>query len=184
LAKTVGAFPLAAGSADAALAGEFTLGAQALCASAADGVPGIGLMEVYELDGSGRLANLSVQAKIAPGDGSLIGGLVIQGPAFKRLLIRAVGPSLALLGIEEVLRDPVLTVCAGADPIACNENWAAAADARAIASAAGRVGAFPLGADGGDAALLVTLPPGAYTLEVKARSGAGGAVLLEIYDVP
>jgi hypothetical protein len=183
-ARSVGAFPLVVGSADAALAGEFALGAQALRAGPAGGVPGIGLMEMYELDANGRLANLSIRAMIGPGDGPLVGGLVVQGPAFKRLLIRAVGRSLAQLGIEDVLRDPVLTVYSGVDPIASNDNWAAAPDARALASAASRVGAFPLDAGGGDAALLVTLPPRAYTLEVKAGSGSGDAVLLEIYDVP
>ena len=35
-----------------------------------------------------------------------------------------------------------------------------------------------------DSAALVTLPPGAYTVQVDSTSHVGGTVLVEIYEVP
>jgi hypothetical protein len=100
------------------------------------------------------------------------------------VLIRAVGPTLAGLGVANELPDPLLTVYAGVNRLAANDRWGASEDARAIAVASQRVGAFPLAAGSEDAALLITLPPGAYVLEVKGKADGGGVVLLEIYDVP
>ena len=49
-----------------------------------------------------------------------------------------------------------------------------------------KVGAFALDTDkpGWDSALLITLPPGAYTAQVSGRHDETGIVLLEVYEVP
>jgi hypothetical protein len=44
------------------------------------------------------------------------------------------------------------------------------------------VGAFPLRSGSKDAALIVTLQPGAYTVQVTSVSGATGVALIEVYD--
>ena len=49
---------------------------------------------------------------------------------------------------------------------------------------AAMVGAFPLAAGSRDAALLVNLYSGAYTVEIAPQTGSGGQVLAEVYEVP
>lgn len=184
LARSVGAFPLAAGSLDSAVVSEIAAGAYTLQATPAGGASGVGLIEIYELNAQGRTANLSTRANIQRGGEPLIGGFVVQGPAFKRVLIRAIGPTLARLGVANALEDPVMTIRAGANPVATSDRWDASPAVEAVVDASRRVGAFPLESGSEDAALLITLPPGAYTVEVAAKSEHPGITLLEIYDVP
>lgn len=183
-ARAVGAFPLAPGSADSALAGELAAGRYTVEVSTAAGETGAGLAELYELDDNGRTMNLSTRAQVRGDDGVLIGGFVVQGPAYQRVLLRAVGPTLAALGVSTPLADPVLTLFSGNRVVATNDRWAKQPSAAAVYRAAADVGAFPLPAEGEDAALLVTLPPGAYTVQVEGKAGAEGVALLEIYAVP
>ncbi len=182
-ARSVGAFPLAAGSRDAALASELHAGAYTVQVTTPTGRLGVGLAELYELDANGRTLNLSTRAAVRSGEGVLIGGFVVSGPAFKRMLVRAVGPALQGFGVGGFLRDPVLTLRSGQTVVAANDRWAAT-DAEMMADASRRVGAFALAPDSEDAAVLVTLPPGAYTVEVKGKDGGEGVALLEIYEVP
>jgi hypothetical protein len=182
--KSVGAFPLPAGSLDAALATELKAGAYTLQIASAGNRSGLALAELYELDTNGRTVNLSTRARVRADDGAIIGGFVVQGPAYKRMLLRAVGPTLAAFGLTGALRDPVLTVYSGQTVVATNDRWEAAENAAAIATATKNAGAFALGGGSEDAALLITLPPGAYTVEVKGKNNTEGVALLEIYEVP
>lgn len=182
--RRVGAFPLAAGSRDSALANEIAAGAYTLQVSTPTGANGVGLAELYELDGNGRTINLSTRAYVRTDEGVLIGGFVVAGASHKRMLIRAVGPTLEAFGLAEALRDPVLTVYSGREIVATNDRWQAAENAKAMAEASTRAGAFALAPGSEDAAILITLPPGAYTVEVKGKAGGEGIGLLEIYEVP
>jgi hypothetical protein len=65
--------------------------------------------------------------------------------------------------------------------IAGNDNWG---DDPAVAAAATQAGAFPLNAGSKDAAAVVTLNPGLYTVVVTGVGSATGAVLIEIYELP
>jgi hypothetical protein len=184
LARNVGAFPLTAGSADSALAQSLGRGAYTLQITTPSRQPGIGLAELYELDANGRTVNLSTRGRVGAGEGVLIGGFVLQGAAHKRMLIRAVGPTLGAFGVESALADPVLTIYSGETVVATNDRWAAAPTTEVIAAASRAVGAFALAADSADAAMLLTLPPGAYTVEVRGKGDLEGVALLEIYEVP
>ncbi len=183
-AKSVGAFPLAYGSADSALANQLGRGLYTLQITTPTQRPGIGLAELYELDDSGRTVNLSTRAQVRTGEGVLIGGFVVQGPAYKRLLVRAVGPTLSSFGLSAALEDPVLTIYSGQVVVASNDRWAEGENKQAVVKAAKSVGAFNLAEGSEDAALLITLPPGAYTVEVKGKNNTEGVALLEIYDLP
>lgn len=183
-AKVVGAFPLAAGSLDSALASEVPAGAYTVQITTPTQTSGIALAELYELDSNGRTVNLSTRAFVRTGDGVLIGGFVVAGAAHKRMLIRAVGPTLAAFGVTNALRDAELTVYSGSTPVAVNDRWHANENLAALEAASRNAGAFALNANSEDAALLVTLPPGAYTVEVKGKDGGEGVALLEIYEVP
>lgn len=183
-ARNVGAFPLATGSRDSALASEIAAGPYTVQVTTPSGQNGVGLAELYELDSKGRTVNLSTRAYVRTDDGVLIGGFVVTGPAYKRMLIRAVGPTLAAFGVGNALRDPILTVYRGAAVVATNDRWEQSDNPSAVSSAMRRVGAFALATGGEDAAMLITLPPGAYTVEVKGKDGLEGVGLLEIYEVP
>lgn len=183
-ARAVGAFPLVSGSADSALASQIGSGGYTVQVSTPSGQEGIGLAELYELDGKGRTVNLSTRARVGTGDGVLIGGFVVSGPAYKRLLIRGVGPTLSAFGLADALADPVLTVRSGTDIVATNDRWQSGANTAAVAAASTAVGAFTLANGSEDAAMVVTLPPGAYTVEITGKSGHEGIALLEIYELP
>jgi hypothetical protein len=184
VSKSVGAFPLADKSHDAAMITPLSSGAFTLHVTSESGQGGVGLAELYTLDNNGRTTNLSTRALVRSGEGALIGGFVVQGPAYKRMLVRAVGPGLTAFGVADALDDPVLTIYSGEKVVATVDDWSTAAAADLTAASSTAVGAFSLAKGSKDAALFVTLPPGAYTVEISGKNGAEGVSLLEIYDVP
>jgi hypothetical protein len=121
--------------------------------------------------------------EVTGGDGVLIGGFVIEGNAPKTVLIRGVGPTLSSFGVPGVLADPVITVFSGSTELDSNSSWGTGASTAAqLSTAFSQVGAFPLPAGSKDAALLLTLQPGAYTVEVTSLSNGTGVALVEVYD--
>ena len=127
------------------------------------------------------LVNLSTRGLVSP-EAALIGGVVIPPEWARTLLIRAVGPGLAAFGVASPLAQPTLRLRDAAGRLLASEaGWTGGARS-ALADAAAAVGAFPLAA--ADVAMLLTLPPGAFTVEVAAVGTARGEALLEVYDVP
>jgi hypothetical protein len=184
VARSVGAFPLAAASVDSALLPQLAAGQYTVRISSATGQTGVALAELYETGGNGRTTNLSVRVNVQPGEGALFGGFVVQGPAYKRVLIRGIGPTLKTFGVNNALIDPILTVYSGQTIVATNDAWSSGNGAAAVAAAATSVGAFALKTGTEDAALLVTLAPGSYTVQVAGKNETSGVSLLEIYEVP
>ncbi len=125
------------------------------------------------------IVNLAVRTRIGSNAGTPIVGFVLGGSgAGKRLIIRAVGPTLiANFGLTSALADPQLQLWWGNTVIGSNDNWLAS-DAGAMTAA----GAFPLNAGSGDAAIVTTLTPGAYTTPVYGTGNSSGVVLVEAYD--
>lgn len=180
----VGAFPLTAGSRDAAVQTSVSPGTYSVVVGG--GSPaGTNLVEIYDLDSSGnvnaRITNISTRGQVASGE-PLIAGIVISGDQRKRLLIRAVGPTLAQFGISGALADPKLDVISGTTVIASSNDWSDAATGGAVTEASPIVGAFALPNGSKDAALVVQLTPGAYTVQVTGPGSTAGVVLVEIYD--
>ncbi len=184
ISRSVGAFALADGSHDAALVSPLRAGAYTMQITSESAQGGVGLAELYSLDGNGRTTNLSTRAMVRSGEGLLVGGFVVQGPAYKRMLIRAVGPALGAFGVDGVLLDPVLKIYSGEKTVADIDDWSVGQQAAVTEAATKALGAFPLVFGGKDAAIFITLPPGAYTVEVGGKNGAEGIALLEIYEVP
>ncbi len=133
----------------------------------------------------GAVINVSTRARLAGGGERVIAGFVIEGRA-RWVLIRGVGPALAAFGVAAPLADPYLTLRKGNLIQYFNDNWNERPDAAAIRAASLRVGAFPLPEGGKDAALLVELQPGAYTVSVESvgPAPAAGELLVEVYRVP
>lgn len=176
---SVGAFGFPAGSRDAALVQSLN-GAYSVQARGTG--PGVLLVEAYDV-GAGttaRLVNVSARNRAGTGDDILIAGFNIAGTSAKQVLIRAVGPKLSAFGVSGVLSDPKLELynSAGAK-ISENDNWGST-----LAATFSSVGAFPLDANSKDAALVISLNPGSYTVQVKGADGGTGEALVEIYEVP
>lgn len=184
---SVGAFALASGSKDAAIVTTLPAGSYSSPVGA-NGGAGITLLEVYDADpnGSATLSNASTRAFVGTGDQVLIPGFVIGGTGAVKLLIRAVGPTLGSFGVPGALADPQISLFSSGNStaLATNDNWSSAANATEITVAAAQVGAFALAGGSKDAALLVTLAPGAYTASVSGVGGTTGTALVEIYVVP
>ena len=64
------------------------------------------------------------------------------------------------------------------------ETAIAGNEAALVSEANGKVGAFALAPGSRDAALLISLPPGAYTAQLSGASGGTGTGLIEVYEVP
>ena len=184
LAASVGAFPLVGGSHDAAIVSRLSAGSYIVQVTSEAVQPGVALVEHFALDENGRAVLASTRAAVRAPNGELIGGFVVRGPASKRMLIRAVGPTLASFGITAALADPVLTLFSGPNVVSSSDDWSSSPSAAVIAAATQAVGTFPLPAGSKDAALFITVAPGAYTVEVSGKNGAEGTALLEIYEVP
>jgi hypothetical protein len=109
----------------------------------------------------------------------MIAGFVVGGSAPKTLAITAQGPSLIPAGIPNALANPTLTLVRQSDQvvIATNDDWQQSPEAAQIAAA----GFAP--SDRGEAAILMTLPPGAYTALLSGVDGGTGAGLVEVYRV-
>jgi len=183
----LGAFGLSGGSADAAMVVQLKPGNYTAVAEAKDGFGfGMGLIEVYDLEGPTRLKNLSTRADIEPGRNMVVAGLVVaEGGGDRRLLIRAVGPTLSDFGVTRALPDPVLAVVRQSDgvQIATNDDWAVTNDASVLEQAFAVSGAFPLPRASADAGVLMELGPGAYTVLVSGKAIAAGTALVEVYDL-
>lgn len=147
----------------------------------ADGGGGIGLVEVYDLDsGPGSsLGNISTRGDVEGGNGVMIGGFIVSGQGGQRLLVRAIGPSLAPYGVPNTLSDPTLTLYnSQGTQIDFNDDWGNNPSAAKIKA----TNLAP--SDARESAVLDALMPGAYTAIVKGKGGATGTALVEAYALP
>ncbi len=125
------------------------------------------------------LINVSVRKHLCTG---LTAGFVLGGSASTKVLIRAVGPTLGDFGVPGVVADPQLTLFNGQSvKIGENNDWGGTT---ALTAAFGSVGAFALPTPSKDAALLVTLPPGNYSVQATGTGTTTGVALVEVYEVP
>jgi probable HAF family extracellular repeat protein len=194
-AALVGAFPwTSASSKDSALVESLPGGAYTAEITGSTGDTGVALAEIYDATpestytvATPRLVNLSARAQVGTGGNVLIAGFVIGGTTSKTVLIRASGPALSAFGVSGALPDPLLQLYqsnSGGTSTLLGTDAGWNGDAQ-IASTAASVGAFSWGGTGTpDSALLLTLPPGAYTAEISGASGDTGVALIEIYEVP
>lgn len=186
------AWPTPAGNDAAILASEGN-GAYTAQVSGFSGDTGVSLAEVYDATPKGtytptspRLINLSSRVQVGTGANILIAGFVIGGSTSKTVLVRASGPALAAFKVTGTLPDPQLKILDQTQKVvASNSGWAGDPSIQSVANS---VGAFAWGdSASADSAILVTLPPGAYTAQVAGAAGTAtdtGVALVEVYDVP
>jgi len=148
----------------------------------ADGAPGIGLIELYDLSAMdpSELGNLSVRGQVGTDDNVLIDGLILRGSTPKRVVFRALGPSIKVNGtmIPGALQDPALEVYdANGTLLRANDNWGDAPNVSEIQA----TGLAP--SDGHESAVLLTLSAGNYTAVVRGVNRTTGIALGETYKL-
>ena len=143
-----------------------------------DGI-GIGLVELYDLQqGNNRAANISTRGNVMSGDGVMIAGCIIGGNQRKDLIVRALGPSLRDRGVANAVGNPNLRLVNSQGLVAAtDDDWSQGPDAAMIIG----VGLAPESAL--EAAMVVSLAPGAYTAIEGAAPQDSGIGLVEIYDI-
>ena len=145
---------------------------------------GVGLVEVYDISGtaSSRFVNISTRTKIEQGDsGALIAGFIVASPpgragTAQRVVIRALGPSLAGAGVSDELADPTLEIYRGSQKILENDNWKS--NQRQALQASGLAPTKDK-----EAAIITDLEPGSYSAVIRGRSNATGVALAEVYQL-
>ncbi|MCX6951642.1 MAG: hypothetical protein NTV51_05600, partial [Verrucomicrobia bacterium] len=139
-----------------------------------------------------RLLNLSTRGTLAAGNGqSFTVGFVVAAGAGqgKKIILRAVGPSLAGFGVTNPLRAPVLRVFdASGQPYTNGYAYPAVVGGPSyesdLAASLATTGAFPIPAGTLDAVVMMPFLPGAYTAQVTSGDNTAGTVLVEVYEVP
>lgn len=184
----VGAFAFSSpGSKDSALTANILTRDNSVQVSSANNGTGRVLAEVYDATPSSssttttpRLLNVSVRKHLGTG---VTMGFTVGGTGSKTILIRAVGPGLAAFGVPGTVIDPQLTLFNDkSEKVGENNDWSGTP---ALAAAFKSVGAFDLpAATSKDAALLATLAPGGYTVQVSGVNNTTGVALVEVYEVP
>ena len=123
--------------------------------------------------------NISTRAKVEVGENVMIGGFIITGDAPKKVIVRAIGPSLAPLGVNGALADPVLELHGpGGSLIASDDNWKDNPDQALLIQASGIPPQNDL-----ESAIVATLTPAGYTAIVSGKNDSSGIALVEVYDL-
>ena len=178
----VGALSLTStASLDAALVSTFAPGTYTVHLSGNSGDTGLALLEMYTDDSNPRVPYMSTRANVGTGSSAPAFGFTVSGTASHTFLVRALGPAL---GIAGTIGQPVLTlVNASQTTIATDTGWGTAASSPAIVAAENTAGLQLLADGSADSAVLVTLAPGNYTVQITDAANVGGITLCEIAEV-
>ena len=122
------------------------------------------------------LGNIATRLPVRTGENVLIGGLIVVGDAPKRLIIRALGPSLAASGVAGTLQDPILEIYRGENLQSSNNNWK---DTQELEIR--NTGVAPT--DDREAAIAAIVQPGSYTAVLRGVGDTTGVGLIEVYDL-
>ena len=135
-------------------------------------------------NGTGEISNLSTRGAVGGSDSVMIGGFVIIEDN-RRVMVRGLGPTLANFGVNGALTNPKITVYNSAEEVvATNDDWGDESNSENIAVTATSLGATALESGSADAATMLYLPKGSYTVHWEGVDGVTGVGLIEIYKIP
>ena len=126
----------------------------------------------------GTLGNISTRLRVLSGDNVLIGGMIATGTANKRVIVRAVGPSLSSLGVPGALADTTLDLFQGSTLLMSNDDWQTSSQQAEIASSG-----FAPGQPAESAIIWTLTPNQGYTAIVRGKNGTTGVGVVEAYDL-
>jgi phospholipase/lecithinase/hemolysin len=125
----------------------------------------------------GKATNISTRGMVGTGEDVLIAGFSISGNQAKKVIVRALGPTLSTLGVSRALADPTITIV-NSDKVvvASNDNWRDTQETEIAAS-----GFAP--PNDLESAIIATLAPGSYTAVVSGKNGGTGIGLVDVYQL-
>ncbi len=125
---------------------------------------------------SDRFLNISTRGPVQTGDNVLIGGVIIGGTRTQTVLVRGLGPSLADRNVPGPLADPTIQVFQGSTSVGQNNDWKSTQQAAIQAT-----GLAPT--RDAEAAVLIDLAPGSYTMVLRGANAGTGNALVEAYNI-
>jgi hypothetical protein len=127
----------------------------------------------------GQLGNISTRVRVETGDNVLIGGFIVSGTQPKRVVLRAIGPSLTAVGLPDALANPTLELHDSSGLLASNDNWMDAPNKQEI------IDSTVAPTNDFESAILITLPANnsAYTAIMRGLNNGTGVGLVEVYDL-
>ena len=109
---------------------------------------------------------------VQTGDNVLIGGVILTGTDPRRVIVRAIGPSLPLTG---TLANPTLELRDGSGALlASNDNWRSSQEAEIVGTSLAPSADL-------ESAIVRTLSPANYTAIVRGQNDTTGVALVEAY---
>src|SRR5438105_4216328 len=124
-----------------------------------------------------KATNISTRGLVGTGEDVLIAGFIISGSQPKKVIVRALGPTLGTLGVSGVLADPTIVVVNSSKVVvASNDDWRSTQEAQIAAS-----GFAPR--NNLESAIIATLPPGSYSAVVSGKNGGTGIGLVDVYEL-
>ena len=125
------------------------------------------------------MANISTRLRVETDDNVLIGGFILTGTQPKRVILRAIGPSLTAVGVPGALANPTLELHDSSGTLASNDNWMDAPNRQEI------IDSTLAPTNDLESAILMTLPANnsAYTAIVRGVDNTTGVALVEAYDL-
>jgi phospholipase/lecithinase/hemolysin len=125
----------------------------------------------------GKATSISTRGMVGTGDDVLIAGFVISGSQAKKVIVRALGPTLSNFGVSGVLADPTIAIFNSSNVmVASNDNWRNTQETEIAAS-----GFAP--PNDLESAIIATLAPGSYTAVVTGKNGGTGVALVDLYQL-
>ena len=123
------------------------------------------------------LGNISTRLRIETGDNALIGGIIVTGTQAKKVILRAIGPSLSF---SERLANPTLELRDSAGTLLqFNDDWQDSPNKQEITDSTIAPG------NDLESAIVATLPAdgAGYTAIVRGVNDGTGIGLVEAYDL-
>ena len=124
---------------------------------------------------SRQLLNIATRLRVQTGENVLIGGLIVTGNVPKKVIIRAIGPSLSGV-FDGALADTTLELYRGETLLAANDNWKDSQQAEIEQTT------IPPEHDL-ESAIVYTLDPGFYTAVMSGKAASTGIGVIEVYDL-
>ena len=138
---------------------------------------GTSIVSLFPLLNATGAGNISTRVAVGTGENLAFGGFIIQGSGPKKVVIRAIGPSLTQFNVPDALQDPTLELKEGDVTLSSNDNWR---DSPGQASQIIETVLQPT--DDREPAILAYLNPVTYTAIVRGKNDSTGNALVEVYD--
>jgi hypothetical protein len=125
---------------------------------------------------STAFANIATRLKVETGENVLIGGFIVTGTQPKKVLVRAIGPSVPVAG---ALSDPTLELRDSTGALVrANDNWRSDQEAEIM-------GTTLQPSNDAESAIVATLTANnsSYTAIVRGVNNGTGVALVEVYDL-